>query len=65
MRYRVTYSVTYTCDVEVDRLPSQRARDEELEDAISDIDIPEGGKNNSVYKANTFEVTDISCESVD
>jgi len=45
----VNYSVEYECELEV-------SPEENLEDRISDIDIPEGGYNNSRYVANSFEV---------
>ena len=48
MKVKVSYSVSYTAEVEVEKLSL-------LEDAISDINIPEGGTNNSRYIFDTFE----------
>ena len=48
MKVKVSYSVSYIAEVEVDELSN-------LEDAISNIDIPEGGNNNSRYIRDTFE----------
>lgn len=43
----VNYSVEYQCELEV-------SPEEDLEDRISDIDIPEGGHNNSRYVSDSF-----------
>lgn len=48
--YYVTYCVTYACSMKV-------APGEDFQDSISDIDIPEGGKNGSIYSPNTFQIT--------
>jgi hypothetical protein len=48
-KYRVVYTVTLECDMEV-------KEGDDFQDAISNIDIPEGGSNNSVYCENTFRV---------
>ena len=45
----VRYTVEYECELEV-------SPEEDLEDRISDIDIPEGGRDNSRYVTNSFEV---------
>ena len=45
----VNYYVEYQCELEI-------SPEEDLADRISDIDIPEGGCNNSRYVANSFEV---------
>lgn len=49
---RVVYTVTYECDIYI-------SDDEPEQDAISNIDIPEGGVNNSVYCENTFDVIEV------
>ena len=49
MSITVRYSVEYECELEV-------SSEEDVEDRISDIDIPEGGRHNSRYVANSFEV---------
>jgi len=43
----VRYSVEYECELEI-------SPEEDLEDRISDIDIPEGGRHNSRYVADSF-----------
>ena len=43
----VRYTVEYECELEV-------SSEEDLEDRISDIDIPEGGHNNSRYVSDSF-----------
>jgi hypothetical protein len=45
----VRYSVEYECQLDI-------SPEEDLEDRISDIDIPEGGSHNSRYVSNSFEV---------
>ena len=45
----VRYSVEYECELEV-------SSEECVEDRIADIDIPEGGRHNSRYVTNSFEV---------
>jgi hypothetical protein len=49
---RVVYSVTYECDVPVED-------GQDIQDAIQDIDIPEGGKNDSVYCLDSFDVVEV------
>jgi len=51
-RLRVVYSVTFECDVLVED-------GEDEQDAISNIDIPEGGRNGSVYCEDSFEILEI------
>jgi hypothetical protein len=48
VKVRVSYTVSYIAEVEVDGLC-------DLQDAISDIDIPEGGINKSRYISDSFE----------
>ena len=48
-KYRVVYTVKFECDVVLDG-------DDHWEDKISDIDIPEGGQNGSVYCEDTFRI---------
>ena len=48
--------VRYTCEFEA--AIEYDPQTEDLQDAFSDIDIPEGGKNNSRYIENTFCVLD-------
>ena len=43
----VRYSVEYECELEV-------SPEDDLEDVISDIDIPEGGRHNSRYVSDSF-----------
>lgn len=50
-KYRVVYQVTFECDVEL-------KAGHDWGDTLSNIDIPEGGSNGSVYCENTFEITD-------
>jgi len=55
-KYRVIYTVTLECDVLLDP-------EEDWQDALSNIDIPEGGSNNSVYCEGTFKIKDYVHES--
>lgn len=55
-KYRVVYTATFECDVV---LPDGCEDEASLADATSDIDIPEGGKNGSVYCENTFDIIEI------
>ena len=64
--YKVKYTVEYECVV---MLPEETEEDENLygedfllEDRLTDIDIPEGGVNDSSYVADSFEI--ISTEEV-
>ena len=64
--YKVRYTVSYDCTVLV---PEETGEDENLysedyllEDLTSDIDIPEGGVNDSRYVKDSFNV--ISTEEV-
>ena len=43
----VRYTVEYECELEV-------SSEEDVEDRIADIDIPEGGRHNSRYVADSF-----------
>jgi hypothetical protein len=54
-KYRVVYRVTYECDVTLEA-------GDHWADSLSDIDIPEGGQNGSVYCEDTFEITDYAHE---
>ena len=51
-KIRVVYTVTYECDV-------VWGGGESREDAIRDIDIPEGGANASVYCEGSFDVVEV------
>lgn len=51
--YRVVYSVKFECDVV---LPDGCEDEASFNDALTDIDIPEGGRNGSVYCEGSFEV---------
>ena len=58
--YKVRYTVNYDCTVLV---PEETGEDENLysedyllEDLTSDIDIPEGGVNDSRYVKDSFNV---------
>lgn len=55
-KYRVVYTVTMECDVVV-------KEGEDFQDAISNIDVPEGGQNNSVYCEGSFEIAEALHES--
>lgn len=48
-KYRVVYQVKFECDVVLDA-------DDHWQDKLSDIDIPEGGQNRSVYCEDSFEI---------
>lgn len=48
MKKRIVYSVRFECEIDLEIYT--------LDDALSDIDIPEGGGNNSVYCEGSFEV---------
>ena len=59
--YKVKYAVEYECVV---MLPEETEEDENLygedfllEDRLTDIDIPQGGINDSRYLADSFEIT--------
>lgn len=58
--YKVKYVVEYECVV---MLPEETEEDENLygedfllEDRLTDIDIPEGGMNDSSYVNDSFEI---------
>lgn len=52
-KYKVTYSATFQAVVALDTdLDS-------IDDVVSDIDIPEGGQHNSVYKEDSFDVINV------
>jgi len=64
--YKVKYVVEYECVV---MIPEETEEDENLygedfllEDSLTDIDIPEGGMNDSSYIKDSFEI--ISTEEV-
>ena len=48
VKYKVEFSATFELD-----------KDDCVDDAISNIDIPEGGKHKSQYQEDSFEVTSI------
>lgn len=52
MKYKVRYQVNFIAEIEV-------TENDSLIDAISDIDIPEGGKNNSQYWPFSFEIVEV------
>lgn len=54
--YHVSYTVQYLCTVEAED-------DDALQDAVSNIDIPEGGANGSAYLAGSFEAHEIHEET--
>ena len=64
--YKVRYTVSYDCTVlvpeETDEDENLYSEDYLLEDLTSDIDIPEGGVNDSRYVKDSFNV--ISTEEV-
>lgn len=55
-KYRVVYTVTLECNVVIEE-------GDDFQDAISNIDIPEGGSNGSVYCEGTFKIKDYVHES--
>ncbi len=57
-KYRVVYLAAFECEVE---LPDGWDQDT-LDDAVCDIDIPEGGKNGSVYCEGSFQTVEIPYE---
>ena len=59
--YKVKYAIEYECVV---MIPEETEEDDNLygedfllEDRLTDIDIPQGGINDSRYLADSFEVT--------
>lgn len=56
MKIRQVFQVRYKVILEVDSL-------DELDDAVSNIDIPEGGANDAVYMDNTFQPIGYDIES--
>jgi hypothetical protein len=54
MQVRVRYTVAYECVLDI-----SNTSPDEMGDILSDIDIPEGGKHNSSYVSQTFEVVKI------
>lgn len=52
MKYKVRYQVNFIAEIEV-------TENDSLIDAISDIDIPEGGKHNSQYWPFSFEIVEV------
>jgi len=57
----LTSKVRYTCEFEAS---VAYGVDDDPQDAVCDIDIPEGGKNNSRYLENTFNVISVDGEPV-
>jgi len=53
IRKRIYYTVNYCATVEYD------PETETLEDAISNIDIPEGGTHNSKYQDDSFDAYEV------
>ena len=54
--FRVVYSVSFECTINA-------PNPDELGDAISNINIPEGGANGSVYCEGSFSVTEtVECD---
>lgn len=56
MKIRQVFQVRYEVILEVDSL-------DELDDAVSNIDIPEGGANDAVYMDNSFQPIGYDIES--
>jgi len=52
MQIEVEYSVTFKAIVEV----ADNATDQEIMDTIGDVDIPEGGSNNSAYVTGSYSL---------
>lgn len=61
-KFKVVYQVTYECEV---TLPEGCDDEGSFQDAISDIDIPEGGSNRSEYCEGSFEILDTHEVGVD
>ena len=57
----LTSKVRYTCEFEA---TVSYGVDDDVQDAVSDIDIPEGGSNDSRYQENTFSVISVDGEPV-
>lgn len=50
---RVVFTATFECEIEFD------PETEDEQDAISNIDIPEGGINTSIYCENSFDIIEV------
>ena len=59
MTLTVVYTTQFTATVEV----PDGSTDEEIMDAVCDIDVPEGGENNSIYKDQTFSANSVKTET--
>lgn len=51
-RFEVKFTATYKVTIEV-------GDEDDIEDAIADIDIPEGGLDSAVYQEGTFVVRQV------
>lgn len=56
MKIRQVFQVRYEVILEINSL-------DELDDAVSNIDIPEGGANDAVYMDNSFQPIGYDIES--
>ena len=52
MKKYVYYSANFRAEIEIEK-------PEDEEDALCDLDIPEGGKHNSVYQSKSFLVYEV------
>jgi len=52
-KYEVEFTATYKVTIVVDD------DEDDIEDAIADIDIPEGGLDSAVYQKDTFVVRQV------
>ena len=57
MKLQVLYTVEMVAEVDFD------PETDDIQDSISDIDVPEGGKNSSQYVENSFSVSEVRAEN--
>lgn len=60
-KFEVTYTARFKCTIEIDEDDYEnKMTNQDLYDLIcADIDIPEGGNNDSEYVAGSFEISKI------
>jgi len=56
MKIRVRYTATFEAEFDVD----DNETNENIHEAAGDVDIPEGGAENSEYVSDTFEIESIT-----
>lgn len=60
MKLRVRYTATFEAVIDVgEHWIGETPLEDQFADEISDIEIPEGGANNSVYQSETFDVESV------